>query len=179
MTNGPSSTSWNTVGATLAQPTSRSAPITVTESGQSVTIDETPGPYGLPIDAPLAVTMIKALSELVQKQPPENELRQLLEGSFAITLDKNVLLKTISQPKCEGIRFYLCVKKGTKGEDLLSLVTVGVDEKGVDLLYEYREGTDVRSIPTRSLIAEYGYPPGRLSQTSPTVDPFVLFKFAQ
>jgi hypothetical protein len=123
--------------------------------------------------------MIKALREIVSKQPADNPLRQLIEGSFAVTLDKSVLLKTISQPKCEGVRFYLCVKKGEKGEDLLSLVTVGVDENGKDLLYEYTEGTSVADIPTRSLIAEYGYPPGRLQQSGPAVDPFVLFKFSQ
>ena len=58
-------------------------------------------------------------------------------------------------------------------------VTVGVDEKGKDLLYEYKEGTLVADIPTRSLLAEYGYPPGKLQQTGPTLDPFVLFKFSE
>ena len=71
------------------------------------------------------------------------------------------------------------MKKGTAGEDLLSLVTVGVDEAGRDLLYEYEENTPVQDIPTRSLVAEYGYPPHRLQQSGPATDPFVLFKFAQ
>lgn len=179
MTNKEPLVTWKTDGATLAKPTDINSPIGITEYPESFSMPDASGPYGVPIDAPLAVSMIRALRELVQKQPPEDVLRQLLEGSFAITLDKNVLLKTISQPKCEGIRFYLCMKKGTKGEDLLSLVTVGVDENGTDLLYEYRAGTAVENIPTRSLVAEYGYPPGKLSQSGASLDPFVLFKFSQ
>lgn len=179
MANEPSIT-WKSDGRKLNQPQEMRPTIDVTEYRESFTMgDGSQGPFGIPIDAPLAVTMIKALRELVSKQPADNVLRQLIEGSFAITLDKSVLLKTISQPKCEGIRFYLCLKKGDKGEDLLSLVTVGVDEKGIDLLYEYTEGTSVADIPTRSLVAEYGYPPGRLQQSGPAVDPFVLFKFSQ
>jgi hypothetical protein len=174
MANEPSIT-WKTSGRTLDRSTSE---IGITEFPQSVTINDVPGPYGIPIDAPLAVTMIKALRELVAKQPGDNELRQLIEGSFAITLDKNILLKTLSQPKCEGVRFYLCIKKGEKGEDLLSLITVGVDEAGKDLLYEFKEGTEVQDIPTRSLVAEYGFPPGRF-QASASLDPFVLFKFSE
>lgn len=179
MANEPSIT-WKSDGRKLNQPQETRLTIDVTEYRESFTMgDGSQGPFGMAIDAPLAVTMIKSLRELVSKQPDDNVLRQLIEGSFAITLDKNVLLKTISQPKCEGIRFYLCLKKGAKDEDLLSLVTVGVDEKGKDLLYEYTEGTSVADIPTRSLVAEYGYPPGRLQQSGPAVDPFVLFKFSQ
>lgn len=178
MSNEPSIT-WKADGATLARPTDLRSPIGITEYTESFTMPDAQGPYGVPIDAPLAVSMIRALRELVQKQPPDNILRQLLEGSFAITLDKSVLLKTISQPKCEGIRFYLCLKKGIKGEDLLSLVTVGVDEKGGDLLYEYQEGMKTEDIPTRSLLAEYGYPPGKLTASGASLDPFVLFKLSQ
>lgn len=179
MANEPSIT-WKSDGRKLNQPQETRLTIDVTEYRESFTMgDGSQGPFGMAIDAPLAVTMIKSLRDLVSKQPDDNVLRQLIEGSFAITLDKNVLLKTISQPKCEGIRFYLCLKKGAKDEDLLSLVTVGVDEKGKDLLYEYTEGTSVADIPTRSLVAEYGYPPGRLQQSGPAVDPFVLFKFSQ
>jgi hypothetical protein len=179
MANDPS-VSWNASGRTLKQPADARSAITITEYPESFNMgDGSQGPFGVAIDAPLAVSMIKALREMVAKQPPENELKQLLEGSFAITLDKNVLLKTISQPKCEGIRFYLCAKTGEKGEPLLSLVTVGIDEAGKDLLYEYKEGTAVADIPTRSLVAEYGYPPGILAANGPSLDPFVLFKFSQ
>ena len=112
-------------------------------------------------------------------QPPTNELKHLIEGSFAITFDKNVLLKTISQPKCEGVRFYLCLKQAEQQEDVLSLVTVGVDANGKDLLYEFQPGIPVEDIQTRSLIAEYGYPPPRLQQSGPALDPFVLFKLGR
>ena len=179
MANEPSIT-WKSDGRKLNQPQETKPSIDITEYRESFTMgDGSQGPFGIAIDAPLAVSMIRALQEIVMKQPADNELRQLIEGSFAITLDRNVLLKTISQPKCEGIRFYLCVKKSEKGEDLLSLVTVGVDENGKDLLYEFSEGTPVQDIPTRSLVAEYGYPPGRLQQSGPALDPFVLFKFSQ
>jgi hypothetical protein len=173
------SITWKTTGRKLDKPDDPRPSIDITEHPRSFSMGEGSEPYGIAIDAPLAVSMIKALSEKVSKQPPDNELRQLMEGSFAITLDKNVLLKTISQPKCEGIRFYLCLKKSDKGEDLLSLVTVGVDETGKDLLYEYQSGLPVQNIPTRSLVAEYGYPPGKLQQSGPALDPFVLFKFSQ
>lgn len=175
MAKEPSIT-WKVVGNRLNE---QQADIDITEYSQSVTMPEGGGPYGIAIDAPLAVTLIKALRELVEAQPDTNELKKLIQGSFAITFDKNMLLKTISQPKCEGVRFYLCLKKGEKEEDVLSLVTVGVDEAGKDLLYEYTEGTRVQDIPTRSLVAEYGFPPGRLQQSGSSLDPFVLFKFSE
>ena len=172
--------SWHASGRTLKQPADARAAISITEHPESFNMgDGSQGPFGVAIDAPLAVSMIKALRELVEKQPPDNDLRQLLQGSFAITFDKNVLLKTISQPKCEGIRFYLCAKTGEKGEPTLSLVTVGIDEAGKDLLYDYKEGTAMADIPTRSLVAEYGYPPGSLTASGTSMDPFVLFKFSQ
>jgi hypothetical protein len=178
MAKEPSIT-WKTAGISLNRPTDVKPSLDITEYPDNVSMGEGSGPYGIPIDAPLAVSMIRSLRELVSKQPPDNELRQLIEGTVAITLDRNVLLKTISQPKCEGIRFYLCVKPGTKGENVLSLVTVGVDASGKDLLYEYKEGTSLQDIPTRSLVAEYGYPPGKLTASTPSLDPFVLFKFSQ
>lgn len=180
MSNEPTIT-WKANGPTMASARSGDAhsSIEITEYAQSFTMQDAPGPYGVPIDAALALSMIKALRDLVQKQPPEDVLRQLLEGSFAITFDKSVLLKTISQPKCEGIRFYLCMKKGLKDENVLSLVTVGVDEKGADLLYEYKEGAKPEDVQTRSLLAEYGYPPGRLTASGASMDPFVLFKMSQ
>ena len=103
----------------------------------------------------------------------------MLEGSFAITLDKSVLLKTISQPRCEGVRFYLGMKVTEKQENVLTLVTVGVDSAGKDLLYEFQEGVRVADVPTRSLMAEYGHPPGIMATSGTAIDPFVLFKYSQ
>ena len=179
MSNEPKIT-WRTIGRKLNEPDNPSPSINVIEYPQSVTMNEGDEPYGIPIDAPLAVSMIKALHEKVSTLPPESDFRKMMEGSFAITFDKNVLLKTISQPKCEGIRFYLCVKKGPGDKDVLSLVTVGVDTDGSDLLYEYEEDVPVEDIPTRSLVSEYGHPPYRFEEpTASDLDPFVLFKFSQ
>ena len=174
MANEPSIT-WKVVGASYDQ---QKTELSITEYPDNLSMPEG-GPYGVAIDAPSAVSMIKALRDLVSKQPDSNELKGVMQSSFAITFDRNLLLKTISQPKCEGVRFYLCLKKTEKGEDLLSLVTVGVDAGGKDLLYEYSEGTQVQDIATRSLVAEYGFPPGVLQQSSPSIDPFVLFKFSE
>lgn len=175
------SVKWITQGRNLDQPTEPVPTINITEEDQSVTMPDAPGPYGIPVDAPLGVTLIKALWEKVSAEPDTNPLKALLTGSFAITFDKNVLLKTLSQPKCEGVRFYLCLKQTEKDpkKEMLSLVTVGVDEAGKDLLYDYQQGVPVKDIPTRSLVAEYGHPPGIMSQTGPSVDPFVLFKMSQ
>jgi hypothetical protein len=87
----------------------------------------------------------------------------LLNRSSAITFDKNILLKTLSQPGCEGVRFYLCKKTLSDGihelteeNDYLSLVTVGVDKEGHDLDYVV-EG----ELTDNSLVSEYGSPPPR------------------
>ena len=172
---------WKVTGRKLGDTTMDPKPsIDITEGEQGVRMpDGSAGPYGIPVDAPLGVTLIKALWERVEGADADT-LRKMLQGSFAITLDKNVLLKTISQPRCEGVRFYLCLKQSDNKEDLLSLVTVGVDEAGKDLLYEYKDGVPVAEVPTRSLVAEYGHPPYLMSQAnSAALDPFVLFKYSQ
>lgn len=174
------SVTWRTTGRKLNEPVNPNPSIDVIEYPRSVSMSEGNDPYGIAIDAPLAVSMIAALQDKVATLPAESDFRKMMEGSFAITFDKNVLLKTISQPKCEGIRFYPCVKKGPDNEDVLSLVTVGVDADGNDLLYVYEEDTPVEDIPTRSLVSEYGYPPYRFEETTTSdLDPFVLFKFSQ
>jgi hypothetical protein len=147
--------------------------------------------YGLPISAKLAVALIAALqtdlqgldkfflqlftSEQFQKEnwdylenDPLKLLRELLIRSSAITIDKNVILKTLSQPGCEGVRFYLC-KKVIKDEydtntPYLSLVTVGVDAKGQDLHYKYEpgrmsQGPIKANLENTSFLSEYGSPP--------------------
>ena len=165
---------WSTSGRTPEGRETRTS-IQITEESQSFTMPEGEGPYGVPVNASFGVSLIKALWEKVKKEP-DGELKKLLQGSFAITLDKNVLLKTLSQPKCEGIRFYPCLKSTAKG-DVLSLVTVGVDDAGKDLLYDFKPGTPLE---TRSLVAEYGHPPTLMSQTGSTpLDPFVLFQYSQ
>lgn len=104
-----------------------------------------------------------------------NKLVDMLKRSCAITIDKNVILKTLSQPGCEGIRFYLCKKTictdreilstgNTTNEDYVSLVTVGVDEFGCDHLYKYSKNQKTTRSSNikqgQSLLSEYGHPPG-------------------
>ncbi len=145
-------------------------------------------PYGIPIDATLAINLISDFHQLLNGEikrkfleggsfafgflESEEETKNFIEStstlveilrrSSAITIDKNILLKTLSQPGCEGLRFYLC-KKSVKGEDFISLVTVGVDKHGKDHLYDHSsDNTEVKGAPieNRSLVSEYGFPPG-------------------
>jgi len=137
-----------------------------------------------------------------QSQKAENWIAELLDRSFAITMEKSVILKTLSQPECEGIRFYLCMKdpksteKGKeavdkKGNDLrgiLTLLTVGVNKEGHDLHFEYypdkHEIDKFREIPeieTSSLCTEYPKTSGRIFPKrieSAELVPYVLYKYA-
>jgi hypothetical protein len=71
-------------------------------------------------------------------------LKTLLARSFALTYDKSVLLKILSQPECEGIRIYLALK-GINHQEAQSgygpcgtftFVSVGVDKEGKDLRFK-------------------------------------------
>jgi hypothetical protein len=144
-------------------------------------------PAGQPIDANLAVALIKFLHDKLPKLSPEilkgeknlsfdfpeyantdfeHWIIKLLLFSGAITIDKSVLLKTLSQPGCEGMRFYLCLKpdKNIPG-GVLSLVTTGIDKDGKDLGYHYSKETREEvtkgkmSLETKSYNAEFHYPP--------------------
>jgi hypothetical protein len=86
--------SWKANGKKLNQPEDPLASIDVIEYLSNVSMPEGNEPFGIPIDAPLAVSMTKALWEKVSRQPQGNPLLQLLEGSYAITFDRNLLLKT-------------------------------------------------------------------------------------
>lgn len=111
-----------------------------------------------------------------------NDLIDILRRSCAITIDKNVLLKTISQPGCEGVRFYLC-KKRVKGTSFISLVTVGVNSEGRDHLYDYSPGLKGGDVEPKSLTTEYAHPPGSKGISGRTLreifpDPYVLLNYA-
>jgi len=159
--------------------------IQIEEEARSYSMDSGNLPYGLPVDAPMGVTLMKNLWTEIQKRAEKPEeftrwMTKLLRSSFSMGLDKNILLKTLSQPKCEGIRFYLALKKGedASADGVLTLVTVGVDEKGHDLLYTKEEVARIEDIPTRSLVAEYGYPPGiTQADALSSMEPFVLFNY--
>ena len=170
---------WIATGRELNKPYEDTPSITITEEPQSFSMPDSDGPFGVPVNAALGVSMIQALWKRIEEEKDINALKELIRGTIAVTLDKNVLLKTISQPKCEGIRFYLCLKQSDSKQDLLSLVTVGVDEAGKDLLYDYTSGVPVEDVPTRSLVAEYGHPPRLMQQSGTSLDPFVLFRFSQ
>jgi len=156
-------------------------------------------PYGIPITAELGIGLIADLQYLIQPivaaatkesfsaaitDESFETLQELLRHSSAITIDKNVLLKTLSQPGCEGIRFYLC-KKVIDGASYLSLVTVGVTSDGQDLHYEYKpdrlqNGLKEAALPTSSLVSEYGSPPPprTVALANAVSDKFALLKYA-
>lgn len=139
-------------------------------------------PYGMPIDARLAVALIAAWQkkvdglkeklfeekrELSLNREERDSFKALLKRSSAITVDKNIILKTLSQPGCEGLRFYLCMKsepsKDEKETDFLSLVTVGVNEYGRDLHYSYDDKNGIKGMKalkaSYSMLSEYNSPP--------------------
>jgi hypothetical protein len=105
--------------------------------------------------------------------------------NVGMTMDKNMALKLLSQPRCEGLRFYLC----SKGKDNVSLVAVGVDCEGVDLNYKYppsatENDTANPVVGTQSLVGDYVTPPYQLQfedfspQKNDIPDCFVLLKTA-
>jgi len=146
---------------------------------------------GVPIDANLAILFIQNFQKNYQiwtrekheqhKKAVENRDFDILHGLFktiekrykhhlkltyGMTLNKDLLLKIVSQPRCESVRFYMCARPLGDGEMHLSLVTVGVDDEGYDLHYNLngtvndsviREG--VNDITTQSLTGEYTTPP--------------------
>ncbi len=206
--NGCSLSNRSTAGDTDRQ---EKFPVIVMENCRSVNMEESDAligkkpddPYGLPITASLAVSLIadfqhllKPFTDTSEKDGSNNffdeffdeffkrffekdfnkeyvekikiNLKQLLYYSSAITIDKNILMKTLSQPGCEGLRFYLCKKKveidGKGKVPFVSLVTVGVDSVGQDLNYVYYQGKVTpdfheNSIENMSVISEYGSPP--------------------
>jgi hypothetical protein len=191
----------------------------IKELAKSVDMENKPDddPYGIPISASLGIALIADFQKIIKpmknffnapnKQnlvnlfsaqesftPKERseesvDLVALLLRSSAITIDKNILLKTLSQPACEGVRFYLC-KKMVDGVPYLSLVTVGVTAEGQDLHYEYdpkKAGENKITegdVDTSSLVGEYGSPPPpknfKLGENvNGFDDKFVLLKYAE
>jgi hypothetical protein len=179
--------------------TSRQNDIPINELDRSFTM---PGygkapAAGIPVDANTAIFLIRKFHQRLLSFPrslyDKNEaipavplnpadiqtfrewITNLLIFSKAITLDKNIILKTLSQPGCEGVRFYLCLKdhdsmseseieESGEHKEIFSLVTVGVDDKGRDIHYKYPEGENqgansFPNIKNESLTSEYGYPP--------------------
>jgi hypothetical protein len=127
---------------------------TIPESDPCITMpDIPPGPLGRPIDTNLAVNLISDFYERVNDAYGPTDLgglaaeeilnlynnartflNCLVNLDYGMTIDKNFALKLLSQPKCEGLRVYLCFKNDDS-EAPISLVTVGVDSDGFDLKY--------------------------------------------
>lgn len=135
-------------------------------------------------------------------------LVDLLDASAAITMDKNIILKTLSQDECQGMRFYLAMKNISSGEGepsvkpgfvdpltggplptKLTLCTVGVSKEGKDLFYDFPEGrlqakvgSPIPDVLDESLAGEYPFTSGKLC-TKPFDDPdltaYPLYKYAK
>ena len=76
---------------------------------------------------------VKQLNELDRRwEEANNWLIELLRNSFALTMDKSILLKTLSQPECEGIRYYLAMKRTSEPASIESSTAGAQHEKGND-----------------------------------------------
>jgi hypothetical protein len=138
-------------------------------------------PAGWPIDADLAVNMIcnflddypnnsaKFLDETDPKKlrdaivESEKFTKKVMDISYGVTFDKDIVLKILSQPNCVGIRMYLCERRPKNGPAHVSLVILGVDAEMYDLNYKNAplEGLISKTYPDYSLLGEYGYPPDK------------------
>jgi hypothetical protein len=151
--------------------------IPIMELMDGVSMNERNGePLGIPVTAHHGISLMKNLLKLMKdagldlgnlpslrlEQLDVTKLEilgQLLIASFGMTFDRSILLKILSQPGCEGMRFYPCIKK-VEGKDYLSLVMVGVNKNGFDLLYSKDNYSKVLHDQINlSLVCEYGHPP--------------------
>ena len=179
--------------------------IDINEDDPEMSMGTSTASYGKPIDGTLAIhlmgDLLKKLNEdldlnIADSLFPKNHenltvtkswLIELLKVSFGITFDKHIILKILSQPKCEGMRYYLCLKNQKNPDtgnmqDFLSLVLVGVDAQGKDLLYTGTKLGDDGSIMTQSLTAEYGHPPPPPPPPDPPLlqdERYVLLRLAE
>lgn len=164
----------------LGKPSDDDQEIPVEEDTFSVKFDNNTKAYGQPIDNYTTVKLIRKFIDRIGSfkifssqpkgswssatEPPENwkeiedTLKELLEQSMGMTFDKSLILKILSQPKCEGIRFYLC-EKTVDNKPFISLALVGVDEIGNDLHFKNANSTITAEGPNSSLTGEYGHPP--------------------
>jgi len=147
------------------------------------------GYAGKPIEANLAVRFIRNFKRkfsIYQHVPTAQEfinlstdeqlakhletrthLHHVLKFTHGMTFDRDLVLKIMSQPKCEGIRCYLCARPNSSqtsdGFDM-SLVLVGVDQYGVDLHYKEdykpvpKPGNDTGAIPAAAPMDDPGDP---------------------
>jgi hypothetical protein len=138
--------------------------------------------FGLPISANLAIQLItqaytkasdaaktlhaiEILDDNKKKYYQQfSYLKDLLSFNYGVTFDKTILLKILGQPNCEGLRCYLCKRPDEYKSQIddqdshFSLVLVGVDSQGFDLNYDVIKEVTA-NVTTKSMVAEYGYPP--------------------
>ncbi len=194
----PNKVKWIAAGKKYQKPTTPGTPpeidgnieISHSEEAGIKMQDDNNNIYGEPVDARLAVYYIKRLWETI-KPEESNNCAALLDNSFGFTIDKNILLQTLSQPGCEGIRFYLAMRDNTEeGQSLpgvLTLVTVGVDNDGNDLNFTYNGDIPfvdgLPDIENLSLCGEYPCTPASIpdksNPDSPGLKPYVLYQYAR
>jgi hypothetical protein len=165
---------------TLEPTTETENPLDIREELNNIKMgDGTKGPFGIPISTGVAVTLIKNMLEALEKaghglfgliDKKDNKdsgsdiIKQLILNSMGVTFDKSQILRIISQPKCEGVRFYHALRKNKKGEDdSVTLVLVGVDKNGFDLNYKgkkFNSRTGRQNNTCESLVDDWGHPPG-------------------
>ncbi|MVN23272.1 hypothetical protein [Mucilaginibacter arboris] len=174
--------------------------IDIFEECRSVNMDSKQKPYGRPIDADTAVHLISNYIKFVEEAFPHLNLKSenlsaehldfvdttlidIFKVSYGITYDKNILLKLLSQPKCEGIRSYLCLREPKKNPHI-SLVLVGVDCDGNDLHYRKKDtikknsSNGIDEITTQSLTGEFAHPPESSLEKKLTDPRYALLKMA-
>jgi hypothetical protein len=136
-------------------------------------------PAGIPVNADMAIHLIQnflgsnpflnqkhlksekdvsKLRDFIEKA--EEFTDKLLQMAYGVTFDKDILLKILSQPGCQGLRLYFCERRTIKPFHT-SLVAIGVDKDLYDLNYQGESFTE-EMVPTKSLIGEYGYPPDKV-----------------
>jgi hypothetical protein len=120
------------------------------------------------------------------------QLVNLLSYSAAITVSRSMLLKTLSQPACAGVRFYLALKnkeqetssRPNDGHDdvVFTLVMVGVDKDGVDLNFgKIQNPIATPVLKNESLSGEYPAPSGLIDSLDLKFEgdsPYVLYQHA-
>jgi hypothetical protein len=127
--------------------------------------------------------------------------------SHGVAFDKDLILKILSQPNCEGIRCYFCAKGPDTSPQIkdttncaVSLVVVGIDANGIDLNWNTLSTAAQASSTTQaisgtdreldltdlsdddgsspSLAGEYGSPPPPTLEEKINSQNFVLLKNA-
>lgn len=159
-------------------------------------------PYGQPVEAGLAIRLMKAFWDKWNDTKKKFELsgetftkedflkllafaETLISIPDGITFDKSIVLKILSQPGCEGLRCYTALKDDKEN---FALVLVGVNKHGYDIHYEKStlseekaNGTaPFKTVANKSLIGEYGHPPNLTKhEVRAKDDHYVLLRLAE